>query len=299
MTAVACVKESDVFIPNATDGTQALIQSLIPDNSLVKELDMFNRHVIVAPDGTSIDLEADILLGGPDKYTLSFIGLDSYKDYIAHNVDLHSFEGPVDNIYAFYISLTSEEGSELRLDDGAYITVRVPSEELNASILAGIGSFESGRFSWNYTDHQLNSTLIYDQWIITENDGSYRTESGYTLKVRKSGWYNLAVKKNGDYSFAELCLSYTDERFDHNNTISFALSNDKSYLTALDNQGPSGYCSSSLPFDEEARYAIVSISEIDEEIYFGKSLVSKHDDVLYQELLPISKEQLVIELDKL
>ncbi len=298
----ACVEDRDIFIPNDSEGPHAFIKSLISSNSIVRILDKSKEHSVVSPSEVILDIQSDIVQYSEDDYVLNLIELNSFQDYILHNVNHHSAEGAINNLYGLFISFEGHEEEDLRMDVNKPIKIKIPSEKITENILVGKGQYESGALEWQYNRNAINNSLNYETWERIDSDGIVIQESGYTFEITHAGWYNLVSVTDGDFDSYYMCLEFNDDMFTNNNTISFALSNNKNYISPLQfNNQTSGYesCSSGLPFDQDSRYTVVSISEVNGKSYFGKSLVTINELFLTQEMLEIDEDQLILELSRL
>lgn len=295
---ISCVDDKEIFIPNELSGPASYIKELVPSQSLYRDLDPQRPQQVLTDYNTRLILSENMVEVNPgEDYSLSFIELSNYRDYVLHNVEHSSDQGAIHVIYSFYIAI--EKDHEVQpFREGAYIDVRIPHEEIMEPLLVGKGDFESGRLNWFYNNNSLNKGLQYVEWLESDGNENDRTESGYQVRVNSPGWYSLVIRKENNYNFHNICLQF-DPLFNRENTLVYLLSDSNLYVSQviLNEQGFS--CSEDLPFLNDETYKLVSISEIDNQLYFYKGTVDKTSGSISVNPQIINAADLKLELNSL
>lgn len=297
----ACVDDRDVFIPEQSSGPIDVLKQSIATPSVSRILSANQSQEINTVANTQLSLDAGILQGqGEVNYELSFIELKTYKDYILHRVDHFTDHGAISCLYSFYIALDNNELSTKSWAPGKTARIRVPLEKSNNSLMLGRGDFESGNLSWRYDDMSLNDNIRYIEWIAIDNEGMPFTQRGYEIQVNASGWYSLVSVSDASFEYKSVCLSYGNG-YDASNTVSFLLSSMPSYLAQINLEGLSNnqHCSEEVPFNEDIDYTLVSISQIGEQYYFYKKLLTDEESLHFINPRELELEEIQEELIKL
>ena len=299
LTFFACVEDRDVFVQSNLGGPQQALKDLVQSPSFAKILEPNQAHTITTDYNAIISLPAEVLVGS-ESNEIQFIEMNSPLDNILNNVEHRTSEGILHSVYSFYIDINSLNDSSID-EFQKPVIVKIPSNKYNTQPILGIGSFESSRLNWDYNQFRFVNTINYGIWDAESEDGSLYQENGYILEINQSGWYNLAIKQIGEISYNNLCVEFSDSRFNSDNTISLATANDLNYNSFLysNNAGDGTYCASALPFLLSQSYSLVAVAVIDDQKYFGKQTVYVTQNEAVLDMVPITDSDLLDELIQL
>jgi len=294
----SCVDNQELFIPDMESGPDAYIKEILTSESIHRTLNTGQNHELVSDSDTRILLPDNIL--NPEEaeeYTLQFIEVKDYSDYILHGIDHEAKDGAVHAIYSFYIALEEDDKIQA-LNNKEFIELRIPHEQLMENVLLGKGDYESGKLIWYYNNSQLNSNVSFTEWEVEDLNGNSRVEYGFSVRVSNAGWYSLVNISNSNFDYNSVCLQF-DPVYDASNTVVYLLSDFNTFASRLDFDASGAMCSEYLPFEQSGAYKLISISEIEGQLYFYKGLVDTNSGVISVNPQKISASDLKEEISAL
>lgn len=294
----SCVDNQEFFIPNMGSGPEAYIKDILRSQSIQRTLNTGQNHELVSDLDTKILLPGNILNPQEaEEYTLLFIELKEYSDYILHGIDHEAKDGAVHVIYSFYIAL-EEDDKVQNLNSKEFIELRIPHEQFMGDIQLGKGDYESGNLIWYFNNSQLNNNVSSTQWEYEDENGNTIVEHGFSVRVSESGWYSLVNISSNNFDYNSVCLQF-DPLYNASNTVVYLLSDFNTFASRLDFDADGSMCSEYLPFEQSGAYKLVSISEIDGQLYFYKGLVDTNSGVVSVNPQRISSSDLKEEISAL
>ncbi len=292
---VACGEDTERFVPLENAPTQEALIKLAPP--LFENFKLDNTTTSIASQSNvNFDIDMNTFFEPSEtvnesSYDLQLLEYKEFAQFLTQGLSSDAELGYSEIKYSFLIDANANDES-LSIREGEHITVRIPSEDLG-DIGLGKAFFKSETLDWSFNEFKINESIKFTSWKALNSDGQLMDVTGYEFKIYETGWYVMADIQRSSFELTDICIQLSED-YDHENTVTYILSKNNSYLFKLNNTESSDLqCGYNIPYVKPDAM-ILNVFYSDNKFFYNLEDI---DLSLNQELVTVSSPKEISDRD--